>query len=59
MIYQDHRISVCNQIFHNTGEPLNIGRVKSDRRLVQHIQDAGSPVPHSTGKLHALPLSGG
>ena len=33
--------------------------MQSDRRLVQDVQNAGSPVAHSAGKLHSLAFAGG
>ena len=59
MIHQQDRIAVSNQIPHHIGQPHDIGRVQSDGRLVQHIEDTGCAVAHGSGQLHPLALSGG
>ena len=33
--------------------------MQSDRRLVQDVQNAGSPVADGAGKLHSLAFAGG
>ena len=44
---------------HHAGQPDDIGRVKPDGRLIQHVQDAGRAVADGTGELHPLSLASG
>ena len=59
MIHQNDRISIRHQIPHHAGQPHQVGGVKPDGGLVQHIQNPGGAVPDGAGKLHALPFPGG
>ena len=59
MINQQDGITVPDQVVHYPVQPDNIGRVQSDGRLIENIQNAGCPVPDRPGQLHPLPLSGG
>ena len=58
MIHKDDGISVRNKIVHYAGKAVNIGGMKSDRLLGQHIQHAGGPVADRSCQRHPLPLSG-
>ena len=58
MIHKDNGISVRSKIVHYAGKAVNISGMKSDRRLVQHIQHAGGPVADRSCQLHSLPLAG-
>ena len=59
MVYQNHGISIGNQVLHDAGKPHNVGGMQADGRFVQHVEHAGGPVPHGPRQLHPLPLSGG
>ncbi len=56
VIDQHHRVAVRYQIIHHAGQPLDIGRMQADRRLIQHVEHTGCAVAHGAGKLHTLPL---
>ena len=58
MVYQYDRIAVGDQIVHHIGQPHNIGRVQTDGRLIQHIQNACGTVADGTSQLHPLALAG-
>ena len=59
VVDQDDGVAVGDEIVHHAGKPHDIRRVQTDRRLVEHIEDAGRAVAHGAGELHALPLAGG
>ncbi len=59
VVHHDHRVAVGEQIAHHLDEPVDVGGVQADGRLVQHVQHAGGSVAHGAGQLHALALSGG
>ena len=59
VVNQQDGIAVRDQVVHHAGQPDNIRRMQPDGRLVQHIEDACSPVAHCPCKLHPLPFSGG
>ena len=59
MIHENYGVSVCNQVMHDTGESLDIRRVKTDRRLVQHIEDTRRAVSHGSRELHSLAFPSG
>ena len=59
VVHHDHRVAVGEQIAHHLDEPVDVGGVQTDGRLVQHVQHAGGSVAHGAGQLHALALSGG
>ena len=58
MVHQNDRITVGDQILHHCIQPDDIGRMQTDRGLVQHVEHAGGPVPDGSGQLHPLTLSG-
>ncbi len=58
MVDQSHGIAVGHKIVHHSCKTFDIGRVKPDRGLVEHIKHAGGAVSHSSGELHALTLTG-
>ena len=49
----------ADQIVHHPGQAHNIGRVQTDGRLVQHIENARCAVADGAGQLHPLALAGG
>ena len=59
VIDENHGVAVSHQIVHHAGQAHDIRRVQTDRRLVEHIEDASRAVAHGAGELHALPLAGG
>ena len=59
MIHEDHGIAVRHKVVHYAGESRDVRGVQADRRLIQHIEDAGCPVADGAGQLHALPFTGG
>ena len=59
MIHQQHGVTVPDQIVHDAVQSDDIGRMQSDGRLIQHVQDARRAVPDRPRQLHPLPLPGG
>ena len=59
MIYQNNRVAVCDQIFHDAGQSGNVGRMKANGRLVKYIEYARGTVPDGAGQLHPLTFSCG
>ena len=59
MVHQNHRIAVCEQIFHHAQKTLQVGGMKADGGLIQDIENAGGAVSHRPRQLHPLPLSRG
>ena len=51
-------VPVADEIFHDAAKPLDIRRMKSYRRFIQDIKDAGRPVPDRSCQLHSLPFAG-
>ena len=58
VVDHDDGVAVGHEVAHHAKEAFDICRVQADRRLVEHIEDAGRAVAHGTGQLHALPLAG-
>ena len=58
MIDKDDGVPVADEIFHDAAKPLDIRRMKSYRRFIQDIKDAGRPVPDRSCQLHSLPFAG-
>ena len=59
MVDQDDGVAVGDEIVHHAGKPHDVRRMQTDRRLVEHIEDAGRAVAHCAGQLHPLALAGG
>ena len=59
MIDEDDRVAVRLQIIHDTGQPLEIIRMKANGRLIENIENTCRAVADRPGKLHTLPLTGG
>ena len=59
MVDQNDGVAVIHQIVHHAGEADDVGRVQTDGRLIQHVEDARRAVAHGTGQLHPLALAGG
>ena len=59
VIDQNHGVAVSNKIVHHACKSHNVGRVKTNGRLVQYIEDSRRTVAHGSGKLHSLPLTRG
>ena len=59
VVHQQHRIPVRQQVPHHTDEACQVGGVKADGWLVQHIEHPCGAVPHRPGQLHPLPFPGG
>ena len=59
VIHQDHGVAVCEQVLHDAEQPLDIGRVQPDARLVQDVERAGGVVAYGAGELDPLTLTRG
>ena len=59
VIDNDHGVAVIHQIAHHAYQAVDIGRMQTDRGLVQHIEYARRSVAHHAGELHALALTRG
>ena len=59
MVNNNHGVAVIHQIAHHAYQAVDIGRMQTDRGLVQHIQHARRSVAHHAGELHALALTRG
>ena len=59
VVHEDDRVAVGHEVVHDPGQSLQVGRVQTDGRLVQHVQHARGAVAHRPGQLDALPLAGG
>ena len=58
VVYEDDGVSMCSQIAQHPQKAVDVSRMKTDRRLVQHVQHACRTVPNSPGQLDALTLAG-
>ena len=59
VIDNDHGVAVIHQIAHHAYQAVDIGRMQTDRGLVEHIQHARRSVAHHAGELHTLALTRG
>ena len=59
MVNQQNGVAVSCQIFHDTDQPLDVGRMQPNRRLIQHIDDSCCTISDTSGQLHTLTLSRG
>ena len=58
MVYKHNRITIGDQILHNAGQSIEIGRMQADGRFVQNIEDPCRTVADRARKLHALTFAG-
>ena len=58
VVHQEDGVAVRFQVPHDPCQAFDVGRVQADGRLVQHVEDAGGPVPYRSGQLHPLALAG-
>jgi hypothetical protein len=56
VFYDDDGIAVRGQGSDRLAQPLDIARVQSHGRLVEHVEHAGGAGAHRGGQLDALPL---
>jgi hypothetical protein len=54
----DHGIAVPGERGDHLAQPGDVAGVQSDRRLVQHLKNAGGAGAHGGGELDPLPLAG-
>ena len=57
MVDHNNRITIAKQIIHHTQQAFDIGRMETDRRLIEHIEHPGRTTSHRTSEGHALTLS--
>ena len=58
MIDEYHRIAVSQQITHYTDQSLDIRRMQTSGRFVEHIQHTRRLIAHGAGELRTLPFTG-
>src|SRR5690606_17492107 len=54
MLYDQQRVAQVAQLVERPEQPAVIARMQTDRRFIEHIQNAAQPAAHLAGQADAL-----